>query len=62
MCWSFVFVAALALAGNSEGPSKVAGVVKKARVKCTTTVGDIDVVVEPSWAPLGAARFLELVR
>lgn len=31
-------------------------------VKCITTKGPIAIVVRPEWAPLGAARFLELVR
>jgi surface protein len=46
-----LLVAALALAGaleaHSKGTAEVAGVVKtsKTRVVCTTTVGDIDIVV-----------------
>ena len=32
------------------------------RVKCATTKGDITIQIRPKWAPLGAARFLELVR
>lgn len=35
------------------------------RVRCSTTVGageSFDVLVRPSWSPLGAARFLDLVK
>ena len=32
------------------------------RVFCRSTKGDILIQVNPSWAPLGAARFLELVQ
>lgn len=31
-------------------------------VKCTTTKGDFSLVINPSWAPIGAARFLEMVQ
>ena len=31
-------------------------------VSCTTTVGPVDLIVRPDWAPLGAAHFLELVQ
>ncbi|KAF0811454.1 putative bifunctional phosphatase/peptidyl-prolyl cis-trans isomerase [Andreprevotia sp. IGB-42] len=30
-------------------------------VQCKTSKGDLDIVVEPAWAPLGAARFLQMV-
>lgn len=30
-------------------------------IKCTTTKGDFSLVINPSWAPIGAARFLEMV-
>lgn len=30
-------------------------------VTCETTKGRIDIVVQPEWSPLGAARFLQLV-
>jgi cyclophilin family peptidyl-prolyl cis-trans isomerase len=30
-------------------------------VKCTTTKGNFSLVINPSWAPLGAARFLDMV-
>jgi len=32
------------------------------RVKCSTTEGDIHANIIPNWSPLGAARFLHLVR
>ena len=32
------------------------------RVKCSTTKGDILIQIRPKWAPLGAERFLALVR
>ena len=32
------------------------------RVRCATTQGDIVIQVRPAWAPLGAERFLALVR
>ena len=31
-------------------------------VECSTTQGDLHITVQPTWSPLGAARFLELVR
>ena len=31
-------------------------------VECATTKGTIKIEVHPAWAPLGAARFLELVQ
>merc|ERR1712060_857834 len=31
-------------------------------VKCSTTEGDINAHILPEWSPLGANRFLELVR
>jgi hypothetical protein len=31
------------------------------RVSCDTTKGPVVIEVHPAWAPLGAARFLELV-
>ena len=30
-------------------------------VRCTTTVGPVEIIVRPDWAPLGAAHFLRLV-
>jgi cyclophilin family peptidyl-prolyl cis-trans isomerase len=45
---------AAALDANSPDPNAV-------NVKCTTTKGDFSLVVNPSWGPLGAARFLEMV-
>lgn len=30
-------------------------------VMCETTKGEMEVVVEPAWSPLGAARFLQMV-
>lgn len=30
-------------------------------VKCTTTKGDFTLMINPSWGPIGAARFLEMV-
>ena len=33
-----------------------------ARVLCRTTAGDLDIEVYAEWAPLGAARFLQLVK
>ena len=32
------------------------------KVLCSTTKGDIVIAVYPDWAPLGAARFIELVK
>eukprot|EP00873_Tetraselmis_striata_P001216 jgi/Tetstr1/421480/TSEL_012428.t2 len=32
------------------------------RVECGTSVGDIVIEVHPAWSPLGAARYLELVK
>lgn len=34
---------------------------KAVRVVCGTTKGDLHMTIEPSWSPLGAARFLQLV-
>eukprot|EP01048_Picozoa_sp_COSAG05_P036720 COSAG05_NODE_16702_length_340_cov_1.282158_1_plen_64_part_10 len=31
-------------------------------VKCETTKGDVLIKVEPTWAPEGAQRFLEMVK
>jgi len=31
------------------------------RVLCVTTKGDVEIVVQPDWSPVGAARFLQLV-
>ena len=31
-------------------------------VLCSTTKGDLRITVKPKWSPLGAARFLELLR
>lgn len=31
------------------------------KVQCKTTKGDMTIVVEPDWSPLGAARFLQMV-
>ena len=31
------------------------------KVLCVTTKGDVEIVVEPDWSPVGAARFLQLV-
>jgi cyclophilin family peptidyl-prolyl cis-trans isomerase len=51
----------------AEQPAKKAEPAKPlptgvARVKFTTTAGDFVVEVHPEWAPVGAARFLTLVR
>jgi len=44
----------LAIDPNAPDPNAV-------NVKCTTTKGDFSLVINPSWAPLGAQRFLEMV-
>jgi peptidyl-prolyl cis-trans isomerase A (cyclophilin A) len=31
------------------------------QVQCSTSTGDVRIVVKPDWSPLGAGRFLELV-
>ncbi|MBE9609583.1 peptidylprolyl isomerase [Chitinilyticum piscinae] len=53
---SFVFAAAPLLAAQATTP-----VVKPVHVVCTTSKGDLDILVQPAWAPQGAARFLQLV-
>lgn len=40
----------------------VAGVVSWPIVQCKTTKGDVTLRVRPDWSPLGAARYLDLVR
>ena len=39
----------------------VLGKVDAKKVICGTTKGDIHITVKPSWSPLGAARFLQLL-
>jgi peptidyl-prolyl cis-trans isomerase A (cyclophilin A) len=43
--------------GKGMGQGKSSAV----KVVCETTKGEVDIVVEPDWSPLGAARFLQLV-
>ncbi len=31
------------------------------KIACQTTKGKIDIIIEPTWSPLGAARFLQMV-
>lgn len=52
-----VFFSLNVLAIKPMTPNKNAAI----EVLCKTTKGDVEIVVEPSWSPLGAARFLELV-
>lgn len=51
---AFLLSLAAALDANTPDPNAVF-------VKCTTTKGNFSLVVNPSWAPLGAARFLDMV-
>mmetsp|Transcript_42511 Transcript_42511/g.69074 ORF Transcript_42511/g.69074 Transcript_42511/m.69074 type:complete len:272 (-) Transcript_42511:137-952(-) len=43
-------------------PAQAEEVEETVRVHCTTTKGEIDIDVHPEWAPLGAKRYLDLVR
>ena len=56
---------ALALAAllphAAVSPPSAAALPDTTLVSCDTTKGTIKVEVHPAWAPIGAARFLELV-
>ena len=47
---------------KAEEPKPTAAGAEPVKVKLETSKGDVLVEVHPDWAPLGAARFLELVR
>ena len=51
--------------GQTQGLSAATAAAAPAgtpRVKCESTVGEMIIEVHPEWAPLGAQRFLDLVR
>ncbi|WP_176216970.1 peptidylprolyl isomerase [Andreprevotia lacus] len=50
----------LALAFCSSGYAQTAKP-PAIKVQCKTTKGDLDITIEPTWAPLGAARFAQMV-
>jgi cyclophilin family peptidyl-prolyl cis-trans isomerase len=51
---AFLLTVVTALDANTPDPNAV-------YVTCTSTEGNFSLVVNPSWAPLGAARYLEMV-
>jgi len=51
---SLLLAVAAALDADTPDPQAVG-------VRCSTSKGNITLVVNPSWAPLGAARFLKMV-
>jgi cyclophilin family peptidyl-prolyl cis-trans isomerase len=55
------WIAGLAFALGSAQADAVKPTPADVKVACQTTKGVLDIVVHPSWAPLGAARFLQLV-
>jgi len=50
------------LPAGPEQEAAVAPLLPSTVVQCETTTGPIRIIVHHSWAPLGAARFLEMVR
>jgi len=46
---------------KEDAPRQPAKLSSTTRVKCLTTAGPLQMVIRRDWAPLGAARFLEMV-
>ena len=60
-CPVVVVLLVLALTSPALSPPTSPGLPETTLVSCTTTKGSIKLEVHPAWAPIGAARFLELV-
>lgn len=56
-----LLLALLMADGAVSPPASAAPLPDTTLVSCETTKGTIKVEVHPAWAPVGAARFLELV-
>jgi peptidyl-prolyl cis-trans isomerase A (cyclophilin A) len=46
---------------NSNKPSQHLIGAETTRVECTTSTGDLRIIIQPDWSPRGACRFLELI-